>query len=111
VTLRHFENKARQSYWQVHIEAWQRSGLTRTKYYRQRRLTKGTLDRWLRYSVGADAARKQPEYQAELRRQCLLTLFRPVEKFVTGSAKVSLQNDVFRETWGKNTISRNWTSS
>jgi transposase-like protein len=69
VTLRHFENKARQSFWQVHIEAWQRSGVTRTEYCRQHRLTKSTLDRWLRYFAGADAARKHAEYQAELRRQ------------------------------------------
>jgi hypothetical protein len=38
--LRHFENKARQSYWVVHVEAGQRSGLTRTEYCRvYRRIT------------------------------------------------------------------------
>lgn len=65
MNLRHFENKARQSYWVVHVEAWQRSGLTRTEYCRVHRLTKDTLDRWLKYFAGNDAARKQ----AELRRQ------------------------------------------
>lgn len=69
MNLRHFENKARQSYWVVHVEAWQRSGLTRTEYCRVHRLTKDTLDRWLKYFAGNDAARKQAEYQAELRRQ------------------------------------------
>lgn len=69
MNLRHFENKARQSYWVVHVEAWRRSGLTRTEYCRVHRLTKDTLDRWLKYFVGNDAARKHAEYQAELRRQ------------------------------------------
>ncbi|UVK47538.1 transposase [Mesorhizobium sp. AR07] len=69
MNLRHFENKARQSYWVVHVEAWQRSGLTRTEYCRVHRLTKDTLDRWLKYFAGSDAARKHAEYQAELRRQ------------------------------------------
>jgi hypothetical protein len=53
----------------VHVEAWQRSGLTRTEYCRVHRLTKDTLDRWLKYFAGNDTARKHAEYQAELRRQ------------------------------------------
>jgi hypothetical protein len=69
VTLRHFENKARRSFWPVHIEAWQRSGVRRTEYCRQHRLTKGTLNRGLRHLASEDAARKKLEYLAELRRQ------------------------------------------
>ncbi len=67
--LRHYENTARQSFWMVHIEAWRRSGLTRTEYCRQHRLTKGTFDRWLTYLAGKESARKHVEYQAELRQQ------------------------------------------
>lgn len=69
MNLRHFENKARQSFWSVHIEAWQRSGMDRTSYCRQNGLWKCTFDRWLNYLAGKEAARKQAEYQAELRRQ------------------------------------------
>lgn len=69
MNLRHFENTARQSFWLVHIEAWRRSGLDRTNYCRQHRLTKSTFDRWLDYLAGQEAARKHAEYQAELRRQ------------------------------------------
>ncbi|MCQ9147199.1 hypothetical protein [Ochrobactrum sp. BTU2] len=69
MNLRHFENTAFRSFWLVHVEAWQRSGLTRTEYCRQHRLSKSTLDRWLKYFAGEDAARKVAEYQAELRRQ------------------------------------------
>jgi|GEM_PF-432738 len=66
---RQFENKAQRSFWQVHVEAWQRSGVTRTEYCRQHRLSKVTFDRWLKHFAGEDAARKQAEYQAESRRQ------------------------------------------
>ena len=69
MNLRHFENTARQSYWIVHIEAWRRSGLTRTEYCRAHRLSKCTLDRWLTYLAGKETARKHVEYQAELRQQ------------------------------------------
>ncbi|MER8855631.1 hypothetical protein NKH94_29305 [Mesorhizobium australicum] len=62
-------NEKRQSYWVVHVEAWRRSGLTRTEYCRVHRLTKDTLDRRLKYFASNDAARKHAEYQAELRRQ------------------------------------------
>ena len=69
MNLRHFENKARQSFWLVHIEAWRQSGLDRTNYCRQHGLWKCTFDRWLNYLAGKEAARKHAEYQAELRRQ------------------------------------------
>jgi transposase-like protein len=69
VNLRHFENKARQSWWLIHIEAWRRSGLSRAKYCRQQGLTTTTFGRWLNYLAGKEAARKEAEYQAELRRQ------------------------------------------
>lgn len=69
MNLRHFENTARQSWWLVHIEAWRQSGLDRTNYCRQHRLTKTTFDRWLKYLVGKETARKHTEYQAELRRR------------------------------------------
>lgn len=44
---KYFQNKARRSYWLVHIQAWRQSGVTRTEYCREHRLTKGTFDRWL----------------------------------------------------------------
>lgn len=69
MNLRHFENKARQSWWLVHIEAWRQSGLDRTNYCRQNGLWKCTFDRWLKYLAGKEAARKHAEYQAELRHQ------------------------------------------
>ncbi|MGN8119213.1 IS66 family insertion sequence element accessory protein TnpA [Labrys sp. 22185] len=69
MNLRHYGNKVRQSYRLIHIDAWRRSGVTRTEYCRKHRLTKGTFDRWLEYLLGADAARKHAEYQAQLRRE------------------------------------------
>ena len=69
MNLRRFENKARQSWWLVHIEAWRQSGLSRAKYCHQHGLTTTTFGRWLSYLVGKEAARKQAEYQAELSRE------------------------------------------
>jgi transposase-like protein len=69
VNLRHFENKARQSWWLIHIEAWRQSGSSLTNYCRQHGLTTTTFDRWLNYLAGKEAARKHAEYRAELRRQ------------------------------------------
>ncbi|UVK52453.1 transposase [Mesorhizobium sp. AR02] len=69
MNLRHFENKARQSWWLIHIEAWQRSGLDRTNYCRQHGLWKCTFDRWLEYLAGKEVGRKHAEYLQELRRQ------------------------------------------
>ena len=69
MNLRRFENKARQSWWLVHIEAWRQSGLSRAKYCRQHGLTTTTFGRWLNYLAGKEAAREHTEYQAELRRQ------------------------------------------
>ncbi|WP_405053990.1 IS66 family insertion sequence element accessory protein TnpA [Tabrizicola sp.] len=57
MTSRPFENKARRSFWRVHIEAWQRSGVTRTVYCRKPQLTVRTFDHKLRYFAGEDSAR------------------------------------------------------
>ncbi|MGO8846670.1 MAG: IS66 family insertion sequence element accessory protein TnpA [Methylocella sp.] len=46
---RHFENKARQSFWLVHIEAWRRSGLSQTLYCRKHRLARNVFARWPRW--------------------------------------------------------------
>jgi hypothetical protein len=47
VGARYFEHKARRAWWTTHLEAWRRSGVTRTEYCRLHRLTKSTFDRWL----------------------------------------------------------------
>jgi transposase-like protein len=54
---KHFENKARRSFWLVHIRAWQQSGLTRTAYCREHRLKKSTFDRWLKALDALESAR------------------------------------------------------
>jgi hypothetical protein len=68
VASKHFENKARRQWWSVHVEAWRRSGLSRTRYCRVHRLTEATFDRWLKSLEGAEAARKAAELLREQRR-------------------------------------------
>lgn len=82
--LRHFENKARQTYWSVHVEAWYRSGLSRTRYCRDHGLNRRTFSNWMIYLMGRDEARKHEEYQAELRRERAL---KGLEKGRTRSRK------------------------
>jgi len=65
---RHFENKARQSFWLVHIEAWRRSGLSQRSLSKHR-LARNVFARWLKYLAGEEAARKHVEYQRELHRE------------------------------------------
>ncbi len=66
---KHFQNKAKREWWSIHIEAWQRSGISRKAYCRQHRLDEGTFVRWLTHIAGDETARKLTEYQAELRRE------------------------------------------
>ena len=43
-----FDNKAKRAWWQVHVDAWQKSGLTATAYCRQHRLTTENFRTWRR---------------------------------------------------------------
>ena len=65
----HFQNKARREWWSIHIEAWQRSGVSQAEYCRQHRFDEKTFTRWLKHLAGEEAARKLVEYRAELRRE------------------------------------------
>jgi transposase-like protein len=61
--------KAHSPYWSLHVEAWRRSGLSRTEYCRRHGLKKQTLDRWMKHLIGVEEARKHAEELRELRRK------------------------------------------
>jgi hypothetical protein len=65
---RSWEN-AHSPYWSLHVEAWRRSGLSRTEYCRRHGLKKQTLDRWMKHLIGVEEARKHAEELRELRRK------------------------------------------
>ena len=69
MNLKHFQNKARQSFWLVHMEAWRRSGLARTAYCRHQRFNRRTFDRWMNFLLGKETASKHTKYLGELRRE------------------------------------------
>ena len=52
---KHFKNPALREWWSVHIEAWQRSGLSERRYCRIHRLIGTTFTRWLRTITGGRA--------------------------------------------------------
>jgi transposase-like protein len=66
---RHFENTARRTWWSVHVDAWQRSGLSQRRYCRQHRLDTTTFARWLKVLVDAESLRLQRHFDAEKRHQ------------------------------------------
>lgn len=66
---KHFENTARHSWWLVHVEAWQRSGLSQRGYCRQHRLDTTMFARWLKVLADAESLRLQRHFDAEKRRK------------------------------------------
>lgn len=64
---KHFENKARREWWSIHIEAWQRSGLSRRRYCRSHRLSEDVFRRWVRLLVDDRALRAKAELEREKR--------------------------------------------
>jgi transposase-like protein len=73
VGARYFEHKARRAWWATHLEAWRRSGVTRTEYCRLHRLTKGTFDRWLNALNLLESAREEARKLRKRTREPLST--------------------------------------
>jgi hypothetical protein len=69
VRPKYFQNKARRERWSIHIEAWQRGGVSQAEYYRQFDLRRrNSRTRWLQHLAGEEATRELAAYQVELRR-------------------------------------------
>lgn len=66
---KHFENKARREWWSLHVDGWQRSGLSQRSYCAIHRLTETTFVRWRRVLTDAQAAQTQAELLREERRE------------------------------------------
>lgn len=110
--LRHWENKARQSFWVVHVEAWRRSGLARSTYCDHHHLNRRTFKRWLDYLMGKDAARKHAEYQAELRREERLKAREKKPRRrqkVRFGANTDVRNKALQAFWAMHVEAMNWS--
>ena len=66
---KYFENKGRQAWWSVHVDAWRRSGINRTKYCRLHALNKSTFDRWLKVLNAAESARERARQRSKRSRE------------------------------------------
>jgi transposase-like protein len=73
VGARYFEHKARRAWWATHLEAWRRSGVSRTEYCRLHRLTKSTFDRWLGALNSLESAREDARKRRRRTREPLST--------------------------------------
>jgi transposase-like protein len=69
VGARYFEHKARRAWWATHLEAWRRSGVTRTEYCRLHRLNKSTFDRWLNALNLLESAREEARQRRKRTRE------------------------------------------
>jgi hypothetical protein len=65
----YFEHKARRAWWATHLEAWHRSGVTRTEYCRLHRLNKSTFDRWLAALNLLESAREEARKRRKRTRE------------------------------------------
>ena len=70
---RYFEHKARRAWWSTHLEAWRRSGVTRTEYCRLHRLSKSTFDRWLAALNLLESAREEARKRRKRTREPVST--------------------------------------
>jgi len=66
---RRFENHALRSYWSIHVEAWQRSGVSQRAYCIQHRLSRKVFVTWLKQFMSEEEVRKHKEYLTKLCRQ------------------------------------------
>jgi len=66
---RYFKHKARRAWWATHIDAWRRSGVTRTEYCREHRLNKSTFDRWLSALESLESAREEARKRRKRTRE------------------------------------------
>lgn len=66
---RYFEHKARRAWWATHLEAWRRSGVTRTEYCRLHWLTKSTFDRWLSALESLESVREEARKRRKRTRE------------------------------------------
>jgi len=73
VGARYYEHKARRAWWATHLEAWRRSGVSRTEYCRLHRPTKSTYDRWLGALNSLESAREEARKRRKRTREPLST--------------------------------------
>jgi len=69
VASRYYDNRGKREWWSVHVEAWQRSGLSQVKYCTVHGLERGTFARWLNVLTDAKMAKLRVERVALERKR------------------------------------------
>jgi hypothetical protein len=69
VGSKHFQNKAQCEWWSIHMEAWQRSGLSQRRYCAQHRLAEATFLRWRKALMNEKALQTKTELLREEQRE------------------------------------------
>ena len=73
MATKHFRNKARRARWSVHVDAWRRSGLSRSAYCREHHLDRRTFKRWLIALDTAESVRRKERERCSRRKRQLST--------------------------------------
>lgn len=98
---KHYENKAKRAWWSVHVEAWQRSGLTKRAYCGKHRLQEDTFRVWLKVLVDAEALRLKQELERQERRDRLRRERQPVS--------TDQKNRATRAFWAMHVEAMRWS--
>lgn len=98
---RHFDNPARREWWSLHVEAWQRSGLSQRKYCNVHGLTEKTFARWLNVLTDAKMAKMRVERVAAERKQ------KSAKK--GGKLTTDKRNQAAQAFWAMHVEALNWS--
>lgn len=112
MNLKRFENKALQSFWGVHIEAWHRSELSQSAYCRQHRISARIFARWLKYLAGKEAGVKQAQYLAQLRREQRRAMQQSLQRSrarLRFSVSMDDRNRALQAFWAMHVEAMNWS--
>jgi len=99
--LKRLKNKASREWWAVHVEAWQRSGLSQRRYCRQHRLTVKTFARWLKVLTDVKALGIKRELEGEERRE--------LRRRTRARTSVQVKSQAIRAFWAMHVEALRWS--
>jgi transposase-like protein len=101
VALIRFKNRASREWWAVHVEAWQRSGLTKARYCRQQGLGRSTFSNWVGVIADVKALATKRELENERRRE--------VQRKKRTPMAAQLKSQAVRSFWAMHVEALRWS--
>lgn len=101
MALIRFKNRASREWWAVHVEAWQRSGLTKARYCRQQGLGRSTFSNWVGVIADVKALATKRELENERRRE--------VQRKRRTLMSAQLKSQAVRSFWAMHVEALRWS--